>query len=130
MIKHFSGKRILSALLIAFGTLAFAGGASAAQAPKKAAARTEKPAGPIGHVVDYKELENHVGEQVVIETTLGTLRRGTLIKYTNPALIVKLGPENGSIDLTVPHETVRSASVMDAVEPAPDDAGARSAKKN
>ena len=51
-----------------------------------------------------------VGEDVTVETTLGTLRHGTLVKYTNPALTLQLGPEHGSIELTVPRDTVRNVS--------------------
>lgn len=118
-------------LIVAIAALAVSIGTdvACAAAPAKKAT-SAKPAGPIGHVVDYTELENHVGAEVVIETTLGTVRRGTLVKYTNPGLTLQLGPEHGSIDLSVPRETVRSASVMDATAPVEDAAGADSAKKN
>ena len=113
--------------------------ANEAAAPAEAA----KPQ-PIGKVVEYSELEQHVGSDIVVETTLGTVRRGKLLKYTNPGLTIQLGPEHGSVEFSVPRETVRNVSlVLPSAEPAapPADAtpapapvkmqpGASSAKKN
>ena len=116
--------------------------ATEAAAPAEAA----KPSQPIGKLVEYTELEQHVGSDLVIETTLGTVRRGKLLKYTNPGLTIQLGPEHGSVEFSVPRETVRNVSlVLPPAEPAaaPADAtpapatppvktqpGASSAKKN
>jgi len=111
----------------------FAGGAHAA-APKKA--KAAEVAQPAGEPVEYEALEGRIGAQVVIETTLNTVRRGTLVRYTNPTLTLQLGPEAGSIELSVPHETVRSIRVIDtaaSAQPAAGDAqekGNGSAKKN
>ncbi|MBZ0222133.1 MAG: hypothetical protein IT467_02295 [Dokdonella sp.] len=83
---------------------------------KQAAADTlavAEPAKPIAKMVDYAALEQHVGDTVIVETTLDTIRRGKLIKYTNPGLTLQLGPENGSIELDIPRETVRNVSVVD-----------------
>ena len=100
-------------------------------APAKAAAPAE-PAKPLAHVVEYAELEHHVGDTIVVETTLDTVRRGKLVKYTNPGLTLQLGPENGSIELDIPRETVRNVSVVatEAAAPAKEDQEAGSAKKN
>lgn len=61
--------------------------------------------------VEYSTLENKVGSQLVIQTTNNTTRRGTLQRYTKVSLSVKLGPENGSIELGVPRATIRSVMV-------------------
>ncbi|MBN8480884.1 MAG: hypothetical protein J0L88_04755 [Xanthomonadales bacterium] len=61
--------------------------------------------------VDYTDLEKHVGAQISVHTTNDTVRSGTLLKYTNVALTMRLGPEAGSIDLSVPRGTVRSVTV-------------------
>jgi carbamoyl-phosphate synthase large subunit len=116
--------------------LTFAAPASAATsahkkaAPAKAAAPAE-PAKPLAHVVEYTELEHHVGDTIVVETTLDTVRRGKLVKYTNPGLTLQLGPENGSIELDIPRETVRNVSVVaaESAAPAKDDQEAGSAKR-
>jgi len=110
--------------------IAFAAPATAAQ--KKAPAKAAAPAQPIAHVVDYAELEHHVGDTLVVETTLDTVRRGKLVKYTNPGITLQLGPEHGSIELDIPRETVRNVSLVaaDAAAPAKEDQEAGSAKKN
>ena len=60
------------------------------------------------------------------------MRRGKLVKYTNPGITLQLGPENGSIELDIPRETVRNVSVVatETAAPAKDDQEAGSAKKN
>ncbi|MBX3693202.1 hypothetical protein [Dokdonella sp.] len=61
--------------------------------------------------VEYPALERHVGKAIVVHTTNDTVRTGTLLKYTNVNLTIQLGPEAGSIELTVPRNTVRRAFV-------------------
>ena len=105
---------------------------------KAAAARpaASEAAKPVGEAVAYEALEHHVGAEILIETTFNTVRRGTLLKYTNPALTLQLGPEHGSVELTVPRETVRGARVLapaasnQAAPDAKQDQGNRSAEKN
>lgn len=81
-----------------------------AAGPAKAKAKSEQ-APSNQREVEYAALERHVGEAIVVHTTNGTVRSGTLLKYTNVNLTVRLGPEAGSIDLTVPRNTVRRAFV-------------------
>lgn len=95
------------AVLAALALLPAAALANAAPAAKPAQA-----AEPAGQVVAYAALEHHVGAEILIETTLNTVRRGVLVKYTNPTLTLQLGPEHGSIELSVPQETVRSVRVL------------------
>ena len=86
----------------------------AAPEPPKAvkAAKGAKPAAPANlREVEYTDLERHVGAHLVVQTTNDTVRSGTLIKYTNVGLTVRLGPEAGSIDLSMPKNTVRKVSV-------------------
>ena len=104
-------------------------------ASKPAPAAEQAPSQPTGKLVDYAELEHKVGSEVIVETTLHTVRRGTLIKYTNPAITVQLGADSGSMELTIPRETVRNVSVVltpAAAEPTTQTqaAGTGSAKKN
>ena len=121
--------------------------AAAQKAGETAAPAVEpKPSQPIGAMVEYTELEQRIGSDLVIETTFDTVRRGKLIKYTNPGLTIQLGPEHGSVELSVPRETIRNVSVVlppaeapagevvpsPAATPAPakTQSGASSAKKN
>lgn len=120
---------VVLSLAAAFGSAAVAAPAAQKKAPAKAAAA---PAQPIAHVVEYAELEHHVGDTVIVETTFDTVRRGKLVKFTNPGITLQLGPENGSIELDIPHETVRNVSVVaaEAEAPAKAEQDAGSAKKN
>lgn len=84
-----------------------------------------------GRVVDYAELEHEVGAEIAIETTLNTVRRGTLLKYTNPTLTMRLGPEAGSIELSVPRDMIRRITlVTPAAEAATQEQGSSSGKAN
>ena len=67
---------------------------------------------------------------IVIETTLKTTRRGTLMKYTQPALTLKVTPEAGGFELTVPRETIKTITVLPPPAVLDKDAGTSSAKKN
>lgn len=77
------------------------------------------PQQSVGEAVAYADLEHRVGDTLLIETIHNTVRRGVLVKYTNPGLTLQLGPEHGAIELSVPRETIRSVRVLDA---APDQA--------
>jgi|GEM_PF-1063158 len=104
---------------------------AAAKKPTKA-----EPAKPVGEIVEYPTLETRVGQELVIETTFKTTRRGKLIKYTQPALTLQIAQGSGSIDLTVPRETIKSVMVVAPEAPAADkpadkkDEGKSGAKKN
>jgi hypothetical protein len=143
MIKHrFLTLAIVGALTTLGADMALA---RAAHPHAKKTAATEKPAEPsqpTGKLVEYTELEQHVGSDIIVETTLGTVRRGKLIKYTNPGLTIELSPEHGSIELSVPRETVRNVSLVlpppvpatpatpATTTPAQTQPGSSSAKKN
>lgn len=78
--------------------------ADPAKAPKGATAGQNRP-------VEYTDLEKHIGARISVHTTNNTVRSGTLLKYTNVSLTMRLGPESGSIDLSVPRGNVRSVTV-------------------
>ena len=122
--------RLSRSLVAGILALAFAGTAPFALAApaggKKAAADTA----PAGTPIEYAALENRIGDLVIVETTMNTVRRGTLVKYTNPTLTLELGPESGNITLSVPRETIRSLRVVPAATPADSIDGAGSAETN
>ena len=127
MNQYFPVQRLIVAL-----ALVTASGGALLAAPQQAARHLQKAAteAVAGEVVAYKDLERYVGATIVVETTLGTTHRGVLVKYTNPALVLRLGPQMGSIDLTVPQETVRRSTVVEpATKPAAGQ-GSDSAEKN
>lgn len=87
---------LVAAVLAAAVSASFAAPAGKAPAPAPAAA------------VEYSTLEDHVGDTVVIQTTLNTTRSGILRKYTSVVLTIEL---DSGIELTVPRETIRSISL-------------------
>jgi hypothetical protein len=112
-ISHSSIRAFLMAAL-AIGLLGvLPPSAHAAQSKTHAAKKKEsEPPKPVGEVVPYEALEERVGQDVVIETTFNTERRGTLIKYTKPTLTIKITPEAGGFELTVPRETIKKITVL------------------
>jgi hypothetical protein len=88
-------------------------------APIANAAKPEKPAKAMNaqaaavslREVGYESLETKIGSALVVRTTNDTTRRGTLLRYTNVSLNLKLGPENGSIELLVPRDTIRKVMI-------------------
>lgn len=116
-------------LALALALAAVAGAASAVQPTATKKAREAKPEAVAGTPIEYVDLETQVGAEIAVETTLNTVRRGVLLKYTGPALTIQLGPQLGSIDFTVPRETVRNITLIaPAGAPAAKDSG--SAQKN
>ena len=66
--------------------------------------------------VTYAELEQHVGDQLLIRTIHDTSRRGTLTRFTNVTLTLKLDAALGGIELSVPRETIRELLLVIAAE--------------
>jgi hypothetical protein len=125
MIKHPVSKFLVAGIVL----FAVAGAASLAVAAPAANKKAAAEAQPAGTPIEYSALEQRIGDQVIVETTMNTVRRGTLVKYTNPTLTLELGPEAGNITLSVPRETIRSLRVIPAA-PAADSDGAGSAETN
>lgn len=102
----------LTAILLASALALTASNGFAAPAAKPTNAEAAKTAAAANQrAVEYQELEKHVGAKIVIQTTNNTTRTGTLLRYTNVALSVQLGPEAGAIELSVPRNNVRQVYV-------------------
>lgn len=78
-------------------------------------------------VISYDQLGAHVGETVVVRTTLGSRRAGTLVRYTRTALRLRLDPRDGGVELDIPSSSVRAVEVARETATTP---GGDSAKKN
>ncbi len=72
--------------------------------------------------VEYATLEDHVGDAVVIQTTLNTTRSGILRRYTSVVLTIEL---DSGIELTVPREISLAAPGRSQNTPAAGDTGAQ-----
>lgn len=96
--------------------VALAGPAAAAQARVRAV-----------EVIGYDRLGSHVGREIVVRTTLGSRRAGTLVRYTRTALRLKLAPRDGGVELDIPSHSVRAIEVATEADTTP---GGDSAKKN
>ncbi|SFN28294.1 hypothetical protein [Dokdonella immobilis] len=103
---HFLFRFVLAAMaLLAAPALIAAGPAKAGKssaAPKAQATLRE---------IEYPDLENKIGQKLVVYTTNNTTRSGTLVRYTNVTLTLQLGPEAGSIELAVPRKGVRKVMI-------------------
>jgi hypothetical protein len=66
-----------------------------------------------GQIVPYEALADMEGRRFEITSIYGTRRRGTLEKYTNAALTLRLGAREGSLRLSMPQRTVREIRLLD-----------------
>lgn len=74
-------------------------GASPAEGEAPAAA----DAGPVpGTELAYDELPDHIGREVEVTTTLGTVRRGVITGASSISIVLKLAPEDGGFPLSMP----------------------------
>jgi hypothetical protein len=61
--------------------------------------------------IDYAALEEKIGARLVIDTTNSTTRTGVLVRYTNVSLTVKLGQEQGGIELSIPRTGIERVRI-------------------
>ena len=110
--------------------LGAAGIVDAANPPAAPAAKAKKAeAEPAGHAVPYDELHLHIGERVIVRTTLKTTRTGVLTQVSNTQLTLGIDTAGGSTELTMPKNTILSVALAAAPAPVPQP-GTPSAKKN
>lgn len=74
------------------------GAAETTAAPAPEAGTTLAPGTEIG----YDELPQHLGAEVEVSTTLGTVRRGVLTGASSISIVVELSPEEGGFPLSMP----------------------------
>lgn len=82
---------------------------------------------PVMAVVSYEQLGAHLGEDVVVRTTLGSRRAGKLVRYTRAALRLQLAPHDGGVEFDIPSSSVRDIEVAGGADTTP---GGDSAQKN
>jgi hypothetical protein len=83
---------------------------------------TRAPLPATGRDLAYADLAGLVGRRIEVRSTYGSIRRGTLEKFTDAAITVRLESRERGLSLTMPNQTVRSARLLDrgtgAAEPA------------
>lgn len=100
--------------------IASLGMASALAAPPPAAAPAAPPteaalaAARAVRAVSYADLEHLVGSEIIVQTSLKTVRRGVLVKFTRPGIEMRIGGEKGYIFSLAEGDIVGSIGVLDA----------------
>lgn len=62
--------------------------------------------------MEYDELRQAVGREVVVRTQNGTTRRGALVRFSNSNLDIQLGARDGGFQLSIPKRDVRDVGVV------------------
>lgn len=78
--------------------------------PPAAAIAAQPPATPTPG--SYDALAAHIGTDVEVRTTLGTVRRGRLLAHAPNTLSLKLAGDDGGYTLTVPRDHVAGTRVL------------------
>jgi len=118
--------KTLTTILLCFAAMAAQAATPISKAPAKAEP-APKMETRVVEPVNYEQLTDKVGREIVVITTLGTKRRGVLQRITQAAIILKLDAKSGGIDLDLPRSTVRKVELVSEAMPA--EIGEDSAKK-
>lgn len=86
------------------GTVPVADGVAAAtDVPVAATQDKDAAAGPAaGDEIPYDALPDHIGAEVEVSTSLGTVRRGVLTGASSISIVIKLAKEEGGFPLSMP----------------------------
>ncbi len=121
-------KKILMLALIAVASGAFAAqpASTTKTAPAKSATpKKAEPAKEAERMVPYGELGQYINKRVIVHSTLGTTRSGTLTHYTQSQIDIAL--DGTGAQLTFLHDAIKTVSVPVTPEEAQ---SSDSAKKN
>jgi hypothetical protein len=90
---------------------------SRARAPVTTSPRTAQPK-PVAiksrtlQSIDYEKLGDKIGRDIIVHTSNGTRREGTLLKYSGASLEMKLIGKDGGITLDVPRKQAVSIDLV------------------
>lgn len=76
--------------------------AAAAAAEGETADAAMKTGPAPGDEIAYDDLPKHLGAEIEVSTTLGTVRRGVLTGASSISIVIKLAPEEGGFPLSMP----------------------------
>lgn len=80
---------------------------------------TREPALVVGRDLSYADLARLEGRRIEVRSVYGSIRRGTLEKYTDTAITIRLEARERGLSVTMPNQTVESVRLLDrAVGPA------------
>jgi hypothetical protein len=72
------------------------------------------PIPPTGRALVYSDLRGLEGRRIEVESTFGSVRRGTLEKYTDTAITLRLEQRERGLQVTMPQGTVREVRLLDS----------------
>lgn len=110
-VKHNDG---FAAPLVFLAADQYAPPSTAAAGSADEAPPTESPAPaeaaggalPAGTEIAYDDLPKHIGAEVEVSTSLGTVRRGVLTGASSISIVIKLAKEEGGFPLSMPKYNV------------------------
>jgi hypothetical protein len=80
---------------------------------------TRTPPLVVGRDLAYADLALLEGRRIEVRSVYGSIRRGTLEKYTDTAITIRLEARERGLSVTMPNQTVQSVRLLDrAVGPA------------
>ncbi|UXI66417.1 hypothetical protein [Tahibacter amnicola] len=74
--------------------------------------------------VTFEKLPQHVGHELLVKTTLGSRRSGTLVRSTSTSVRLRLSAKDGGMELDIPRDTVEEMEVVIESAPASPTVGA------
>ena len=83
-----------------------------ARVPVQQLASIDRPLA-LGRDLVYSDLLRLVGRRIEVRSTYGSVRRGTLEKYTDTAITVRLEGRERGLSVTMPNQTVQSLRLLD-----------------
>jgi hypothetical protein len=71
------------------------------------------PAPPVGARLRYADLERLEGRRIEVRSVYGSVRVGTLQKYTDAAITLRLEQRERGLTVTMPQQTVESVRLLE-----------------
>jgi hypothetical protein len=119
-------KILFATAALAFGALFNAHAAPQGTVPKAEQKKSSRPAAQEPErEIPYEELDKFKGQRIIVHSTIGTTRSGTLTRYSGTQIDIAL--DGNGLQFTFLRDGIKSIGIPITPEPAPGD---DSAKKN
>jgi hypothetical protein len=117
---------LLATAALAFGAFLNAHAAPQGTVPKAEQKKSSRPAAQEPERdIPYEEVAKFKGQRIIVHSTIGTTRSGTLTKYSGTQIDIAL--DGNGLQFTFLREAIKSIGIPITPDPAPGD---DSAKKN